>query len=125
MPQRRTTTPQIETLRKSQAKKRASADPVHILDRSIYHLWETINDLDQIQPERVEHYRVSIFGRRPGHACRALSLLQLAERGPLLRPRAAAVAARHRTAAAGPGDHARGGANFPLRLLAHDRDRDA
>jgi uncharacterized protein (TIGR00730 family) len=62
MPQRRTTTPQIETLRKSQAKKRASADPVHILDRSIYHLWETINDLEQIQPERVEHFRVSIFG---------------------------------------------------------------
>jgi uncharacterized protein (TIGR00730 family) len=62
MSQRRTTTPQIETLRKSQARKRASADPVHILDRSIYHLWETINDLEQIQPERVEHFRVSIFG---------------------------------------------------------------
>src|SRR5688500_19051999 len=60
--QRRTTTPQLETLRKSQAKKRASADPANILDRAIYHLWETINDLEQIQPERVEHYRVSIFG---------------------------------------------------------------
>ncbi|HEY5609808.1 MAG TPA: LOG family protein [Thermoanaerobaculia bacterium] len=61
MPQR-TTTPEIETLRKSQAKKRAGADPVHVLDRAIYHLWETINDLEQIQPERVEHFRVSIFG---------------------------------------------------------------
>lgn len=60
--QRRTTTPQIETLRKSQARKRALADPVHVLDRAIYHLWETINDLEQIQPERVEHFRVSIFG---------------------------------------------------------------
>lgn len=60
--QRRTTTPQIETLRKSQARKRAAADPVHVLDRAIYHLWETINDLDQLQPERVEHFRVSIFG---------------------------------------------------------------
>src|SRR6266480_688965 len=37
-------------------------DPAHILDKAIYQLWETINDLDQIQPERVEHYRVSIFG---------------------------------------------------------------
>lgn len=37
-------------------------DPTHILDKAIYQLWETINDLDQIQPERVEHYRVSIFG---------------------------------------------------------------
>lgn len=60
--QRRTTTPQLETLRKSQAKKRASADPANILDRAIYHLWETINDLEQIQPDRVEHFRVSIFG---------------------------------------------------------------
>ena len=33
-----------------------------MLDKAIYHLWETINDLEQIQPERVEHYRVSIFG---------------------------------------------------------------
>jgi uncharacterized protein (TIGR00730 family) len=62
MPQRRkTTTPELEELRK-QAKKRPSADPTHILDKAIYQLWETINDLDQIQPERVEHYRVSIFG---------------------------------------------------------------
>jgi len=37
-------------------------DPSSILDKAIYQLWETINDLDQIQPERVEHYRVSIFG---------------------------------------------------------------
>ena len=61
---RSTTTPELEALRNAQtpAKKRASADPTHILDKAIYQLWETINDLDQIQPERVEHYRVSIFG---------------------------------------------------------------
>jgi uncharacterized protein (TIGR00730 family) len=57
-----TTTPQLETLRESQIKKRAGVDPTHILDKAIYQLWETINDLDQIQPERVEHYRVSVFG---------------------------------------------------------------
>ncbi len=63
MAQRRnTTTPELEELRKGQAKKRSSADPTHVLDKAIYQLWETINDLDQIQPERVEHYRVSIFG---------------------------------------------------------------
>jgi uncharacterized protein (TIGR00730 family) len=61
--ERRTTTPELEQLRDAQAqKKRPSADPSHILDKAIYQLWETINDLDQIQPERVEHYRVSIFG---------------------------------------------------------------
>ena len=60
--QQRTTTPQLEELRKEQAKKRNPADPTYILDKAIYQLWETINDLDQIQPERVEHYRVSIFG---------------------------------------------------------------
>jgi len=60
---RKTTTPELEELRTAQAaKKRPSADPTHILDKAIYQLWETINDLDQIQPERVEHYRVSIFG---------------------------------------------------------------
>src|SRR5688572_2396381 len=60
---RKTTTPELEELRKTQAaKKRPSADPTHILDKAIYQLWETINDLDQIQPERVEHYRVSVFG---------------------------------------------------------------
>jgi uncharacterized protein (TIGR00730 family) len=60
---RKTTTPELEELRNAQAaKKRPSADPTHILDKAIYQLWETINDLDQIQPERVEHYRVSIFG---------------------------------------------------------------
>ena len=59
----RTTTPQLETLRKEQQKKKPdTVDPTHILDKAIYQLWETINDLDQIQPERVEHYRVSIFG---------------------------------------------------------------
>lgn len=58
----RTTTPQIETLRRSQEKKESAADPVEVLDRAIYHLWETINDLEEIQPERVEHFRVSIFG---------------------------------------------------------------
>ena len=59
----RTTTPQLETLRKEQKKKKQNAvDPTHILDKAIYQLWETINDLDQIQPERVEHYRVSVFG---------------------------------------------------------------
>ena len=59
----KTTTPELEQLRDVQAaKKHPSADPAHILDKSIYQLWETINDLDQLQPERVEHYRVSIFG---------------------------------------------------------------
>jgi uncharacterized protein (TIGR00730 family) len=62
-PSRKTTTPELEELRATQAaKKRPAADPTHILDKAIYQLWETINDLDQIQPERVEHYRVSIFG---------------------------------------------------------------
>jgi len=61
---RKTTTPELEELRSAQAAKRqpAAVDPTHILDKAIYQLWETINDLDQIQPERVEHYRVSIFG---------------------------------------------------------------
>ena len=61
---RKTTTPALEELRQAQspAKKRSSPDPTYILDKAIYQLWETINDLDQIQPERVEHYRVSIFG---------------------------------------------------------------
>ncbi|HUP47119.1 MAG TPA: LOG family protein [Thermoanaerobaculia bacterium] len=59
-----TTTPALEQLRKEQhSKKRGGGiDPSYILDKAIYQLWETINDLDQIQPERVEHYRVSIFG---------------------------------------------------------------
>jgi len=59
---RRTTTPQLEVLRKGQKRKKANVDPAHILDKAIYQLWDTINDLDQIQPERVEHYRVSVFG---------------------------------------------------------------
>src|SRR5438552_16213849 len=59
---RNTTTPELEELRRGQAKKRSGTDPSHILDKAIYQLWETINDLDQLQPERVEHYRVSIFG---------------------------------------------------------------
>ena len=64
MPDHRTTTPELEALRSAQSKKRPAnaVDPTHILDKAIYQLWETINDLDQIQPERVEHYRVSIFG---------------------------------------------------------------
>src|SRR5437763_11868463 len=62
MPDSKTSTPQLEQLRESQIKKRTTVDPAHILDKAIYPLWETINDLDQIQPERVEHYRVSIFG---------------------------------------------------------------
>lgn len=62
MSSRKTTTPELESLRTSQAKKRSGADPAHILDRAIYHLWETINDLEQIQPERVDHFRVSVFG---------------------------------------------------------------
>jgi uncharacterized protein (TIGR00730 family) len=60
---RQTTTPELEQLRTAQtAKKRSGHDPTYILDKAIYQLWETINDLDQIQPERVEHYRVSMFG---------------------------------------------------------------
>jgi hypothetical protein len=59
-----TTTPELEHLRKEQQAKRGRSgpDPSFILDKAIYQLWETINDLDQIQPEKVEHYRVSIFG---------------------------------------------------------------
>lgn len=60
--QGKTTTPELEVLRKEQAKKRSPADPSQVLDKAIYQLWETINDLDQIQPDRVEHFRVSIFG---------------------------------------------------------------
>src|SRR3954464_10880448 len=62
MPDGKTSTPQLEQLRESQIKKKTTVDPTHILDKAIYQLWDTINDLDQIQPERVEHYRVSIFG---------------------------------------------------------------
>src|SRR5436305_2891638 len=62
MPDSKTSTPQLEQLRDSQIKKRTAIDPANILDKAIYQLWETISDLDQIQPERVEHYRVSIFG---------------------------------------------------------------
>src|SRR3954451_8011430 len=59
----RTTTPPLETLRKEQKKKKRShIEPTHILDKAIYQLSGPINDLDQIQPEHVEHYRVSIFG---------------------------------------------------------------
>ncbi len=58
----RTTTPALESLRKAQTEKQKSADPSQILDRAIYHLWETINDLEQIQPDQVDHFRVSIFG---------------------------------------------------------------
>src|ERR1700755_2379405 len=61
-PIRNDTTPQLEELRKAQSKKQARGDQTHIPDKAIYQLWETINDLDQIQPEVVEHYRVSIFG---------------------------------------------------------------
>ncbi len=57
-----TTTPELEELRKGQVKKRSGADPAQVLDKAIYQLWETINDLDQITPDRVEHFRVSIFG---------------------------------------------------------------
>lgn len=59
---RKTTTPELEELRTAQKKRPPAIDPTHVLDKAIYQLWETINDLDQIQPERVEHYRVSIFG---------------------------------------------------------------
>lgn len=57
-----TTTPQIESLRKHQAKKRSFVDPARVLDKAVYQLWETINDLEQLQPEQVKHFRVSIFG---------------------------------------------------------------
>lgn len=60
--QQSTTTPELEALKKDQAKKPRPIDPSYILDKAIYQLWETINDLDQIQPEHVQHYRVSIFG---------------------------------------------------------------
>jgi len=64
IPKPTTTTPQLEELREAQAAKKlpAAVDPTDVLDKAIYQLWETINDLDQIQPERVEHYRVSVFG---------------------------------------------------------------
>lgn len=62
MSRKKETTPELEALRESEAEKQSPVDPARILDRAIYHLWETINDLDKIQPERVEHFRVSIFG---------------------------------------------------------------
>ncbi|HVT45509.1 MAG TPA: LOG family protein [Thermoanaerobaculia bacterium] len=62
MASRKTTTPELESLKRSQAKKRSPRDPAQVIDKAIYHLWETINDLEQIQPERVAHFRVSIFG---------------------------------------------------------------
>jgi uncharacterized protein (TIGR00730 family) len=62
MPKPTTTTPELEALRKGQSRKARRIDPSDILDKAIYQLWETINDLDQIQPEHVQHYRVSIFG---------------------------------------------------------------
>ena len=43
-------------------KKRTSGEPWQVVDRAIYHLWETINDLEQIHPQPIEHFRVSIFG---------------------------------------------------------------
>src|SRR5712691_9477231 len=60
----KTTTPELEELRQAQtpAKKRSSPDPTYILDKAIYQLWDLVEILDQIQPERVDHYRVSIFG---------------------------------------------------------------
>lgn len=58
-----TTPPQPESLRDSRASKQANDfDPTHVLDKAIYQLWETINDLEQVQPARVEYFRVSIFG---------------------------------------------------------------
>ena len=60
--EKRTTTPEIEALRKHQEKKRSYTDPARVLDKAVYQLWETINDLEQLQPEQVRHYRVSIFG---------------------------------------------------------------
>lgn len=52
----------VEELRKAQREKRSNKEPTQIIDRAIYHLWETINDLEQIQPEHIEFFRVSIFG---------------------------------------------------------------
>ncbi|MEO8216256.1 MAG: LOG family protein [Acidobacteriota bacterium] len=51
---------ELEQLPRS--RRGRAPDPGQILDKAIYHLWETINDLEQIQPLRVEHFRVSIFG---------------------------------------------------------------
>jgi uncharacterized protein (TIGR00730 family) len=62
MPKPTTTTPELEALRKGQSGKSQRVDPSDILDKAIYQLWDTINDLDRIQPEHVQHYRVSIFG---------------------------------------------------------------
>lgn len=52
----------VDRLKKAQREKRSQRDPAQIVDRAIYHLWETINDLEQIQPEHIEFFRVSIFG---------------------------------------------------------------
>ncbi len=52
----------VERLRQAQRDKRSHKEPTQIIDRAIYHLWETINDLEQIQPEHIEFFRVSIFG---------------------------------------------------------------
>lgn len=60
--EKETTTPEIDQLKRSQTKKRTFVDPSRVIDKAVYQLWETINDLEQIQPEHVKHFRVSIFG---------------------------------------------------------------
>jgi uncharacterized protein (TIGR00730 family) len=60
--EKETTTPETEQLKRSQARKRTFVDPTRVIDKAVYQLWETINDLEQIQPEHVKHFRVSIFG---------------------------------------------------------------
>ena len=47
--EKRVTTPEIETLRKHQEKKRSYVDPARVLDKAVYQLWETINDLEQLR----------------------------------------------------------------------------
>ena len=42
--------------------ERSPVDAARLVDRAIFHLWETINDLEQIHPPQIKHFRVSIFG---------------------------------------------------------------
>lgn len=48
--------------KRPKTRKSDSPDPVRVIDRAIFHLWETISDLEQIQKARPDHFRVSIFG---------------------------------------------------------------
>ena len=43
-------------------KSKSASEDNRVLDRAIFHLWETISELEQIQTPNIKHFRVSIFG---------------------------------------------------------------